>query len=127
MSTVNEREARLKLSVALRRGFARRCPRCGRDALFEREKRYRLKPACERCGCKFQAREADTYFFMYMSTGAITGLFLISMFLITPVNQNAGRVVVALFAVVIMFGTLPFRKGMAIAFDVFIEQKFGSK
>jgi hypothetical protein len=60
---------------------------------------------------------------MYMSTAALTGLLVIGMFLVQPANKTLGRWVVAFLAIAVMFGTLPFRKGMAIAWEVYLTSR----
>lgn len=42
---------------AMRRGFARRCPRCGHGSLFAGY--TRIAPSCTACGLDFSGHEAD--------------------------------------------------------------------
>lgn len=114
-------EKPVTLFEALARGIRCRCPRCGRGTLYEGG--YRLRSHCVMCGLPLQRREPDTYFLMYMSTAAITGIFIIAMFLTSPRSLWQGRVVVTVLALLVMFGTLPFRKGLAIGWDFYIETK----
>lgn len=63
---------------------------------------------------------------MYTSTGAITGIIIVGMFLLSPTAIWAGRVAVFGLAAVIIVGTLPYRKGIAIAIDVLVTNKWAS-
>ncbi|HWJ60351.1 MAG TPA: DUF983 domain-containing protein, partial [Acidimicrobiales bacterium] len=49
----------------LRRGFAKRCPRCGSGHLFVGW--FRMKEHCPRCGMRFEREE-----------GAFTGVYLLN-------------------------------------------------
>lgn len=68
-------------------------------------------------------REPDTYFVMYMSTAALTGVFIVGMLLTSPRSLLEGQITVAVLAIIVMFGTLPFRKGIAIGWDIYVERK----
>ncbi len=76
-----------------------------------------MNESCDRCELEYEAGEGDTWAFMYLSTGGITGLFIVVMLLIRPATMQIGQGVVALAALVLIVGTLPRRKGTAIALD----------
>lgn len=103
----------------LKRGLRSRCPKCGEGKLFKSWNV--LHDTCAKCGCVLSAREDETWFFMYVSTAFITGLFIISMFLIMPMHQDSSRWTIALIAVVVFLATTGPRKGIAIAIDYFID------
>jgi len=109
----------MTLSTVLLRGLRKRCPQCGNAPVFKHG--WTLQEQCPSCGCGIGSREDDTYFFMYMSTAAITGMFVILMILIRPANKDLGRVVVAVGAVCAFFFSNPYRKSLAIALDYWIE------
>lgn len=105
----------------MRRGLARRCPRCGEGKLFAGW--HRLAERCPVCGLAFERRTGDTWFFMYMSTAGLTGVFVVAMFLLHPRVIWLGQLVVCLLAVAVIVLSLPFRKGVAVALDYWLEQR----
>lgn len=64
---------------------------------------------------------------MYYSTAIFTGFIIIAMLLIRPQNLLLGRAIVFAVALVLIVLTLPYRKGLAIAFDYFSELRFGDR
>src|SRR5262249_18638993 len=104
-------------AAILLRGLMKRCPRCGRGRMFGRW--YALDRQCADCGLPFEAVEGDTWAFMYFTTAFITGLIVAAMFLIRPAHLWLGRGAVLGAALAAIFGTLPNRKGMAVALDYF--------
>lgn len=105
----------------MKRGLARRCPRCGLGRLFSGW--HHLRERCPVCGLAFERRTGDTWFFMYMSTAGLTGLFVVAMFLLRPRVVWQGQMVVCLLAVVVIVLSLPLRKGVAVALDYWLEQR----
>jgi uncharacterized protein (DUF983 family) len=110
----------VSLTTAIGRGLRKRCPRCGVGGLYESF--YTLKERCDHCALPLRVHEDDCYAFMYVSTGFITGVFLIAFFFFTPANIVLGQVIVALLAVAIMWLTMPQRKGVALALNFLIDQ-----
>ena len=106
---------------ALFRGVQRRCPRCGEGPLFAGWNR--LHERCAVCGLAFEKRSGDTWFFMYMSTAGLTGLLVVTMFLLRPRVLWIGQVLVGLAAIAIIGLSLPIRKGIAIALDYLLERE----
>jgi len=92
-----------------------RCPACGQSKIFE--KGYRLRESCGYCGLKIRSRDPDTWFFMYSSTAALTGLFIILLFLLKPFNPELVRFLVTGMAILAFFLTMPVRKSLAVAID----------
>jgi len=105
------------------RGIRGRCPSCGVSRLFCGWNR--LEETCPTCGLELGRIQENTWAFMYMSTAALTGLVVTGMFLLTPADVRVGRVVVFLIALFLITGTLQLRKGIAIAFEVAIEKRWG--
>jgi uncharacterized protein (DUF983 family) len=103
---------------ALLRGLHHRCPRCGEGPLFAGWNR--LHERCSVCGLAFERRSGDTWFFMYMSTAGLTGLLVVTMFLIHPRVIWIGQIVVCLAAVALIGFSLPYRKGVAVALDYLV-------
>ena len=107
------------LGTALKYSLRMRCPRCGKSKIFES---YGvIKVTCPDCGLVLRARENETWFFMYMSTAFITGLFVIGMFLVTPPSLRFGRWGIASVAILGFWGTHSVRKSMAIAIDYWFD------
>ena len=108
-------ETPLTFREAIRRGLRKRCPRCGEGPLFA--KWNELRESCPVCGLAYEERAGDTWFFMYMSTGALTGVLLVLLFVIRPRVFWIGQLVVAVAAAALIGLTLPHRKGFAVALD----------
>lgn len=117
------RSPSLTLREAILRGLRKRCPRCGEGPLFSGWNQ--LRESCPVCGLAYEKRAGDTWFFMYMSTGALTGILLITLFLIRPRVVWLGQVAVSVAAVALIGLTLPHRKGVAVALDYLIDAKGG--
>lgn len=109
------------LMRTLFRGLRGLCPRCGRGKLYHHW--YRLRSNCENCHLTFIKDAIDILAFMYISTAFITGLFILGMFIFIPANKMLGTATLVLLAVGLIVGTLPYRKGVAIALDFWIEEK----
>jgi uncharacterized protein (DUF983 family) len=109
------------LGTLIVRGARRRCPRCGKDPIFETW--ATLRERCRDCGLEIRSREEDTWFLMYMSTAAITGLFVIAMLLIRPRSLLLGRIGIGVTALLVFLVTNPIRKGIAIALDYYVDTR----
>lgn len=112
--------AKISLFTCLKRGAFDKCPRCGKGHLF-REWGL-LEARCPNCALAFEENEGDTWGFMYFSTGFLTGLFILGMFLVKPANRTLGFAVVIVLSLTTMFGTQKIRKGMAVGFDYWVRQ-----
>jgi len=119
--SVKNTKGQKALFVILWRGLRKKCPNCGRGRIFKGW--FSLNNHCSFCGCEFQQREDDTYFFMYISTGVITGIFLISMFFVFPRDFLFGKSVLLVLSIGLFVLTHPYRKGVAIAIDYFVDRK----
>lgn len=102
------------------RGASKLCPRCGIGRLFATW--YTLAPCCPHCRLDLDSRDGDTWAVMYISTAAITGVFVVVMlFWIRPQTVWVGQAVLLPMALLTIGGSLPRRKGLAIAFDYWTE------
>ena len=101
------------------RGLCRRCPRCGDGRLFKAW--YTLEERCDACDLEYESRDGDTWAFMYVTTAGLTGFIIVGMLLLRPPSVFVGRLVVAMTAIVLIFMTLPYRKGVAIAIHFISE------
>jgi uncharacterized protein (DUF983 family) len=107
----------------LRNGFCGRCPACGRGKLFESWNQ--LRDECVICKFPLVNLQENTWAFMYLSTAGLTGSLVVAMFLLTPSDVKVGRFVVFLVAILGIAGTLPYRKGIAIAIEYLVELRWG--
>lgn len=99
-----------------------RCPRCGKGKIFFAY--GELVEKCSECSLPIRVREPDTWFFMYMSTAAITGIFVISMLLLTPPkNQFIASVLIGGGALLLFVLTTPIRKSIAIALEYYTDTR----
>jgi uncharacterized protein (DUF983 family) len=112
--------ARVPPLLALRRGLARRCPRCGQGKLFHGWNK--LNERCPACGLVYERQTGDTWFFMYMTTAGLTGVLVVTMFLLRPPVVWIGQLLVALAALVVIVLSLPFRKGIAVALNYLFDR-----
>ncbi len=101
------------------RGVRMRCPRCAMDGVYERWNVF--KHQCAVCGYGFEEREGNCWFFLYSTTAALTGLFLIAMLLWRPADPALGRIVLTVAAIVVIPASLPLRKGIALALEYYSE------
>ncbi|MCH7993832.1 MAG: DUF983 domain-containing protein [Planctomycetes bacterium] len=108
-------------STVLWRGLRRRCPRCGRGRLFRRW--YTLDDRCPFCEYEYEPSDGGTWAFMYVSSPALTGVFFVALFLIQPTDVLIGQAIVLPLALVVLGGTLPFRKGLAVALEYLVDRK----
>ena len=106
--------------TAMQRGYRKRCPQCGVGELFKSW--YTLHDHCASCSLPLDARDGDTWASMYITSAGITGVFLgIMIFLFRPESYWVGQFVLLPSSLVSIVGTLPRRKGMAVAFDYLTE------
>lgn len=103
------------LRKTLKNSLALLCPRCGGAGIYA--EKLVLRERCPACGLAIGEREPDTWFFMYMSTAGITGIFLFVMFFIVRIETWTARSVMIALAVGAFFLTLRVRKSIAIAID----------
>ncbi len=109
-----------KLSTCLGRGLRRRCPQCGEGKLFQTW--GLLRESCDRCSLSLALKEENTWFFMYMSTAGITGIFILTMLLMTPPeHKGIAKIVVGVLSLAVFVFTHEPRKGMAIGFEYWLD------
>jgi uncharacterized protein (DUF983 family) len=106
------------------RGARMRCPRCTGDSIYQRWNV--LKERCEECGFGFEEREGNCWFFLYSTTAALTGLFIIAILLWRPENVFLGRIVLTVSSFTVIALSLPVRKGIALALEYLSELKGSS-
>lgn len=116
---------RIPYGSILRRGLRLRCPQCGVGKLFNRW--LHLAPSCPHCQLAYEPLEGNSWWFMYYSTAVFTGVIILAMLLIRPANHAFGRLVIFAVAFFLIVLSLPYRKGLAIAFDYLSELRFGNR
>jgi uncharacterized protein (DUF983 family) len=116
-----------EIITLIRRGLKKRCPRCGEGEIFGAW--HEVKPECESCGLELQAREADCWGFMYVSTAVLTGVFFISMLAYRPPSLLLGRLALFAAGLALIGITLPYRKAfaLALALDYLVDPKTDSE
>ena len=110
---------RADLRQTLRRGLAKRCPQCGEASIFRSF--MTVVERCPVCRCPIQSREENTYFLMYVTTAALTGVVILGMFAVTPRHFWLGRLFVVAAALCLYLGTYQRRKGLAIAVEYCLD------
>lgn len=105
----------------LLRGLLRRCPRCGNGPLFERW--YTIADRCSACDLDFVKSDSDTWAFMYISTAGLTGVIVLGMLILRPERMWVGWSVVLPVALALIVGSLPFRKGLAMAIEHVVDRR----
>lgn len=60
---------------------------------------------------------------MYVTTAMITGFFIVALFFVRPAQTRVGQLVVLALALLVIVGSLPFRKGVAIAIERHFQMK----
>lgn len=101
------------------RGACWRCPRCGEGLLYE--KFYRLRECCAQCNLDLGRRAKDTWALIYLTTAGMTGAVIAGMLIFRPFNLVVGRTLLVLIALIVIVASLPSRKGIALAFNYYIE------
>jgi len=105
----------------MQRSFRKKCPCCGRGALFSGFSD--LNRSCPRCQLKYEANPGDTWAFMYISTAAVTGVFLVVLLWVWPPQTWLGRSLLALAAVLTFFLTWPTRKAIAVGLNYWLATR----
>ena len=104
-------ERRSILGMALKR----QCPQCGQATLFDGWNR--LNKRCDVCGIDFIKDHIDYLIVVYFTTAVITGLFVVLFLVVGFPDGWYLRVAVIVCAAGIMWGSLPYRKALAVAID----------
>jgi uncharacterized protein (DUF983 family) len=85
------------------------------------EKFYRLRESCAQCSLDLGRRAKDTWALIYLTTAGMTGAIIAGMLIFRPFNLVVGRTLLALIALIVIVASLPSRKGIALAFNYYIE------
>jgi uncharacterized protein (DUF983 family) len=114
-------------TLCLKRGLKRLCPHCGKAKIFIGW--YRLHEVCPHCGLTLKAREGDCWAFLYVTTAGLIGVLLVLMLLFFHALSHATSLIFAqalylAIGILGIFWTLPSRKGLAIAVDYLLDQRW---
>ncbi len=60
---------------------------------------------------------------MYISSAGLIGVFFVALFLIKPTDVLVGQVIALPLALLVIGGTLPIRKGLAVALEYLVDRK----
>lgn len=115
-------QARLPYRRILAHALRKRCPRCGQGHLFAGW--YTLHERCAACDLVFESSDGATWAFMYVTTAAITGVFIVAMLTLGAKAYWLWRLLVLPSALVAIAGTLPIRKSLAIASEYVMDMWF---
>jgi uncharacterized protein (DUF983 family) len=99
---------------AVRRGWRKRCPRCGQGQLFVGRCARRVG-SCPHCGLIYERNPGDTWFFMLVGDRVPIALVIVLIYF--GVARGHPALFVALFAVItlVVIWTTPNRWGVFIA------------
>jgi uncharacterized protein (DUF983 family) len=106
---------RQSVGLILRRGWRRRCPRCGEGALFRRGIAFNER--CSSCGLQYQRNNGDTWMFMII-TDRIPMLLAIAIMYFGFITTTWTGTAIFFVAVALpMIATIRERQGLALALD----------
>ncbi len=106
-------------------GLRRRCPHCHRGSLFV--KRYTLNERCPECDFLISSALDDLVILTYVGSASITGMFILTVFVIRPPKNGFEALIYLLVALSLLFGTMPHRKGLAISLLYLHDLFFGER
>lgn len=107
--------AELTTPRILARGLGKRCPRCGRGALFDGW--FRSRARCDACGLLFEASPGSVWGYWVLGDRIFVVLALLPFYLTLPVPDPSQRAALCLAILVPLVLTMPNRLGLARALD----------
>lgn len=113
-----------RLRTVLWRGLRRRCPQCGRGAIYHGW--VKLHDRCSACGLQYLSDQGDLWAYLVAVDRALFILPLIVLIYFRLYWPDS--IWFYLFTAGLMFGfvyTLPHRNGMALGADYLIRRKWG--
>jgi uncharacterized protein (DUF983 family) len=103
------------VGTILRRGWRRRCPRCGQGPLFRRGIAFHLR--CSSCNLQFQRNNGDTWMFMIITDRIPMLLAIAIMYFGFIATTWLGTAIFAVAVAAPMIATIRERQGLALALD----------
>lgn len=117
-------EPLLPLRTLLARGFRKKCPRCGKGALFCGWNR--LNDRCPVCDFKYLENEGDLWGYLLIVDRALFLFPIIVLLYFRLSNPNSGWFyLIGGTLVFLLVYTLPHRNGMNLALDYYFRRKWG--
>ena len=117
-------DARPRKRDILRRGWRRRCPRCGEGPLFIR--RLQTHERCSACGLVFQPNHGDTLMFMMITDRIPILVGVIAVYFLGFRSTNWLITVAFLIVMIIpLVATIQQRQGLALALVYLSRVYFG--
>ena len=109
------------LSVILRRGLRRRCPRCGEGPLFRRG--ISAHDRCSACGLVYQPDRGDTWLFMIITDRLPIFLGIIMVYF--GFHPQTLPAIIGFFALIALplIATIRERQGLALALDYYVRTR----
>ena len=99
----------------LKRGWARKCPRCGQGPLFRRGIAFHQR--CSVCDLQFQRNNGDTWMFMIITDRIPMLLAIAIMYFGFVTSTWLGTTIFAIAVAGPMIATIRQRQGLALALD----------
>ncbi|HSR66690.1 MAG TPA: DUF983 domain-containing protein [Acidobacteriota bacterium] len=103
------------LRKVLRRGWAKRCPRCGRGHIFKRW--FTPHEECGECGLRFQPAPGDTWGFWVIGDRIFVAGPMIILYLGFTPEPYLYRIFFLLVIVAVFLLTMPVRLSICIGLD----------
>ena len=107
--------SRMRPAVALKRGFRRRCPRCGDGPLFQQW--IKTYERCPVCNLLYQRDHGDIWIFIILMDRLPIGLGVILVYLGFRSASTLGAIALFVALGVPLIATIRERQGVALALD----------
>jgi len=109
---VNDPSGRKLVATALGRGLRKRCPHCGKGALFSG---WAFIDRCSHCGLVFARNPGDTWAFTILGDRLPIGVMIVLIYFGIVRSHPAAGIIVLLVLGALVIWTAPNRWGVAIA------------
>ena len=114
--TANEASAkRPRIRDVLFRGLRRKCPRCGKGALFRRWIEFETR--CSVCNLLYQRNHGDIWMFVIIMDRIPLMIGVAAVFFGFRSTTSLTAAIFFVLLVVPLIGTMPQRQGLALAMD----------
>lgn len=110
------------LSSVIRRGIARKCPRCGKGKIFKRW--VTLHDNCSVCGLQYLRDQGDLWGYLLFVDRAMFIFPLVVMFYFGWWNPNSLWYWAAIAALIAaMIYTIPHRNGISVGLEYYVRMR----
>ena len=106
------------LKPLLKRALSKRCPQCGEGEVLHQW--IKVNDDCSNCGMEFRSRAGNCSGFMYLSTAGLIGVPMI-LGLLFPPKHAIDHAIIWLTCLLLVVLTLPYRKVVALAIDLYVD------